>query len=164
MPMRDQHPTQLGGGVRLQESRRNREKNIHIKAACLFQPQLGFIGWLFECAYLQLHLNQRSVRNVKICSAGSQDFIIIGLPHMVGVLSFDQLLLIQTFEEIFKEVSKKTGLIQTQGKADQSAQLLRTKIIAFILYAQNTVAKREKSCCCKKREVLHYLVGLIFSV
>lgn len=30
---------------------------------------------------------------------------------MVEVLSFDQLLLIQVFEEGFKEVSKKTGLI-----------------------------------------------------
>lgn len=63
-------------------------------------------------------MNQRRVRNVKICSAGSYNFIIIGLPHMVEGLSFDQLLLIQTFEERFNEVSKKTGLVQTQGKAD----------------------------------------------
>lgn len=34
------------------------------------------------------------------------------------ILSFDQLLLIQTFEERFKEVSKETGLIQIQGKAN----------------------------------------------
>lgn len=47
-------------------------------------------------------------------------------------MSFDQLLLIQTFEERFNEVSKKTGLVQTQGKAPK---LLRTEISGFIPYA-----------------------------
>lgn len=60
--------------------------------------------------------NQRAVRNVKNPDVGSWDSIIIGLSHIMEALSFDQLTLIQKFEERLKEGSKMTGLIQTQGR------------------------------------------------
>lgn len=60
--------------------------------------------------------NQKLVGNVENPSIGSWDSIIIGIPHIMEVLTFDKFLLIRKFEERIKKDSRSMGLIQTGGK------------------------------------------------
>lgn len=102
--------------------RKNIEKNIYSPWGVTLHslPSLTLLRCLTGRSFNVLTCSWFGTRSLlemlKILALGIGTSTIIGIPHVMEVLTFDKLLLIWKFEERINKDSRSMGLIQTGGK------------------------------------------------